>query len=306
MCDPRLPLGDVLIAADRLAVGFTTMPAFILYLSFDPTSNALVADPPKYETNICAPFKGVHCGHEQHLIIPFNGIYCISLVQTLNKTASLIYSDMAAHIKCEVGPEQAKFLATRPPSIYHYNRTHYPGTVVHGQTRLKNRYYEWRNLHHLHLDLLSAVHATLTPEQSRDCNEADLCFILIENDKALPAWVNRSAFFLQMAPFCNPFLTQHESTYLRSAASYFCFYGYEHTTNIIDHVLQLTVPDEDVIYILLQDLLLNDLSCTGVKPLASLGDILALHECKHHEEFVIFRPGLANTFEDVHHYVNSA
>ncbi|KAG1797840.1 uncharacterized protein HD556DRAFT_1440799 [Suillus plorans] len=305
-CDPHLPLGDVLIAADRLAVGFTTMPTFISYLSFDPTSNALVADPPKYETNIRMPYKGVHCGREQRATLPFNGTYRISTVQSLNSTASLIYSDMAAHIKREVGPEQAKFLATRPPSIYHYNRSHYPGTVVRGQTRLENRYYEWRNLRRLHLDLISAVHATLTPEQSKDCNDADLCVIIVENDKALPAWVNRSAFFLQTAPFCNPFLTRHESTYLRSAASYFRFYGYEHTTNIIDHVLQLTVPDENVVYILLQHLLLDDLSRTGVKPLSSIGNILALHERKHREEFVIFQPGFASTFKDAQHYANSA
>lgn len=281
------------------------MPTLLAYLSFDPTSNALVADPPKYETDICTPFKGVHCGREQHTTLLFNGIYRISTVQTLNSAASLIYSDMAAHIKHEVGPEQAKFLAICPPSIYHYNCSHYPGIVVWGQTHLENHYYKWQNLSHIHLDLLSAVHTMLTPEQSKDCNKADLCIISVENDKALPAWVNHSAFFLQMAPFCNLFLTWHKSTYLHLAASYFHFYGYEHMTNIIDHVLQLTLPDEDIVYILLQHLLLNDLLRTGVKPLSSLGRILALHECKHCKEFVIFRPGFMSTFKDMQHYANS-
>ncbi|KAG1784463.1 uncharacterized protein HD556DRAFT_1451750 [Suillus plorans] len=181
-CDPHLPLGDVLIAADHLMVGYTTMPDIIAYLSFEPLSNTMVADPPTYT--------------------------------------------------------------------------------------------------------------------SKDCNETDMCLILIEDDKVLPAWVNCAAFLLQTSPFCNPFVTRQESAYLRSAAGYFRFYGYEHTSNIIDHILQLTVPDEDVVHILLQELLLDNLFCTNIKPHSSLGSILALHERKHHQDFVMFQPGPARTYKD--------
>jgi hypothetical protein len=300
-------LGDILIAADRRAVSYFAMPDFLPYVSFDAVSNALVADPPKYETVIREPYRGVHCGRDQCTTIPFNGIYRASAIHTLNLTAALIISETSAHTTREVGAEQAKFLAVRPPSIYHYNNPQYPGRVVRGQTRLQNRYFEWRSFRRLHLDILTAVHASLTPEQSRDCNEADLCLIIIEDDKALPAWVNHAAFLLQTAPFCNPFLTRHESAYLRSAAGYFRFYGYEHSANLIDCILQLTVPDEDIIYILLQELLLDDLFRTNIRPLANLGTIFATHERKHRQEFAVFRPGPASAFEDFPQYeINGA
>ncbi|KAG2743068.1 hypothetical protein P692DRAFT_20821629 [Suillus brevipes Sb2] len=240
--DPQLPLGDILIAADRRAVSYFAMPDFLPYVSFDAVSNALVADPPKYET---------------HTTIPFNGIYCTSAIHTLNLTAALIISETSAHTTCEVGAEQAKFLAVCPPSIYYYNNPQYPERVVRGQTRLQNRYFEWRSFRRLHLDILMAVHASLTSEQSRDCNEADLCLIIIEDDKALPAW--------------------------------------------------LTVPDEDIIYILLQELLLDDLFRTNIQPLANLGTIFATHKRKHQQEFAVFRPGPASAFEDFPQYeINGA
>ncbi|KAG1868221.1 hypothetical protein C8R48DRAFT_671655 [Suillus tomentosus] len=301
-CDSQLPLGDVLIAADRITVGYTAMPDIIAYLSFEPLSNAMVADPPTYTVNVPEPFRGVHCGRDYRIALPFNGLFRPPSVHALNLTAALICSELDAHNSHEAGPEQAKFLAARPPTIYHYNKPNYPGAVVRGQSRLESRYYEWRNLRRLHLELLTAVHATLTPEQSKDCNETDVCLILIEDDKALPAWVNCAAFLLQTSPFCNPFVTRHESAYLRSAAGYFRFYGYEHTSNMIDRVLQLTVPDEDVVHILLQELLLDNLFRTNIKPHSSLGSILALHERKHRQDFVMFRPGPAGTYEDPQHY----
>ncbi|KAG2067776.1 hypothetical protein BDR04DRAFT_1158671 [Suillus decipiens] len=59
--DPQMPLGDVLIAADCLTVHSFAMPNLIHYVSFDPTSNAMVTDPPTYKTPIQVPFHGVHC-----------------------------------------------------------------------------------------------------------------------------------------------------------------------------------------------------------------------------------------------------
>ncbi|KAG1793820.1 hypothetical protein EV424DRAFT_1603770 [Suillus variegatus] len=172
-CDSQLPLGDVLIAADRITVGYTAMPDIIAYLSFEPLSNAMVADPPTYTVNVPEPFRGVHCGRDYRIALPFNGLFRPPSVHTLNLTAALICSELDAHNSREAGPEQAKFLAARPPTIYHYNKPNYPGAVVRGQSRLETRYYEWRNLRRLHLELLTAVHATLTPEQSKDCNETD-------------------------------------------------------------------------------------------------------------------------------------
>ncbi|KAG1806032.1 hypothetical protein EV424DRAFT_1577928 [Suillus variegatus] len=71
-CDSQLPLGDVLIAADRITVGYTAMPDIIAYLSFEPLSNAMVADPPTYTVNVPEPFRGVHCGRDYRIALPFN------------------------------------------------------------------------------------------------------------------------------------------------------------------------------------------------------------------------------------------
>ncbi|KAG1774938.1 hypothetical protein EV702DRAFT_1047265 [Suillus placidus] len=253
--DPQLPLGNILIAADHRAVSFINMPNFLPYVSFDPISNAMIADPPTYDTAIQAPFRGVHCGRNYRANIPFNSIYRASPIHTLNLTATLITTESMAHTTCEVGLEQAKFLAVRPPSIYHFNKPQYPGAVVRGQTCLQNWYFEWRNFRHLHLDLITAVHSTLTPEQSRDCNEVDICLILIEADKVLPAW--------------------------------------------------LTVPDEDVMYILLQELLLDDLFRTNIKPLANLGTIFATHERRHQQDFAVFRPEPVSAYEGTVQYENN-
>jgi hypothetical protein len=125
---------------------------------------------------------------------------------------------------------------------------------------------------------------------------------LIEGDRALPAWVSRTAFLLQHAPFCNPFLTRTESTYLRSAAGYFRFFGFEGVTRAIDQILQMTVPDEDVVYILLQDFLLDDLRHTRIKSESSVGSILSVHERQHRQDLAIFRPGCAAAFEDPKYY----
>ncbi|KAG1896718.1 uncharacterized protein F5891DRAFT_1192840 [Suillus fuscotomentosus] len=213
-CDPQLPLGDMLIAANHITVGYKAMPNIIAYLSFEPLSNAMVADPPTYTVNVLEPFRGVHCGRDYQIALPFNGLFCPPSVHALNLTAALICSELDAHNSRKVGPEQAKFLAARPLTIYHYNKPNYPGAVVRGQSRLESRYYEGRNLRHLHLELLTAVHTTLTPEQSKDYNETDMCLILIEDDKALPTWVNRAVFLLQTSPFCNPFVFLSVCLYL--------------------------------------------------------------------------------------------
>ncbi|KAG1866485.1 hypothetical protein DFJ58DRAFT_723982 [Suillus subalutaceus] len=238
---PHETLGDFLIAKDKKGPSTNAMPSFIHVLTFDATTHSMIADPPSYDTAISSPYRGVHL-------------------------AASIVTETSEHTVREVSKEKSRYLANRPPAIYHYNHADYPSHVVTRTDTTWSRYFAWRRICRLHTDLLKQVQSALTTEQAKDCNDHDLCIILIERNHALPAWVNRAAFLMQHAPFCNPFLTRHEATFLHLASSYLHFYGYGDATRAIDHVLQLTVPDEDVVNILLQELLLDTSTALGLSP----------------------------------------
>ncbi|KAG1876939.1 hypothetical protein C8R48DRAFT_768506 [Suillus tomentosus] len=299
-------LCELLVANDIKECVGHSMPSLVCAFSFDAVSNSMIADLPTYHTDIPHPYRGLHCGCDYRPTIPFNGTYRASFVRTALVSAANVAAKIMDHNVQQVGSERTRFLLMHPPGIYHYNHSDYPARVMRSPTRLWSRYFAWRQLRRLHAKLIEEIYCILTPDQAKDCNEPDVCIILVERDCALPAWVNRASFLLQHAPFANPFLTRNESAFLRSASSYLRFYGYDESSRAIDNILQMTVPDEDIVGILLQELFLDELFGTRVKAEESLGKIFAIHERKHRQDFGIQRPGSVHVFEDTDYFVSKS
>ncbi|KAG1758322.1 hypothetical protein EDD22DRAFT_956997 [Suillus occidentalis] len=96
----------------------------------------------------------------------------------------------------------------------------------------------------------------------------------------IPASVTYTTFFLQLCPAANPLFSYEEVAFLCSAAGLFCFFGYFTLVDAINDLLQHPLPDEDVIFNLLQNYLLDNLHGTGITPLSSINLLLTAAETK--------------------------
>jgi hypothetical protein len=96
----------------------------------------------------------------------------------------------------------------------------------------------------------------------------------------IPTSMTHTTFFLQLCPTVNPLFSYEEVAFLRSAAGLFCFFGYFTLADAIDNLLQHPLPDEDVIFTLLQQYLLDDLRGTGVTPIRNINAVLTAVESK--------------------------
>jgi hypothetical protein len=118
-----------------------------------------------------------------------------------------------------------------------------------------------------------------------------IVLIIIDGVRCIPASVTRATFFMQLCPAANPLFTYEEVAFLRSAAGLFRFFGYFTLADAIDDLLQRPLPDEDVIFDLLQNYLLDDLRGTGVTPLRNINFLLSVAESKLERSATIKRVG---------------
>ncbi|KIK32304.1 hypothetical protein CY34DRAFT_19144 [Suillus luteus UH-Slu-Lm8-n1] len=212
--------------------------------------------------------------------LPFHGTYDTLTSQRLMALCRFLSSSMAAQSVRELGLDGAALHVTRPSAIFHYGTTTYQDHVPRGCSRLHSRIFELKNMRSTARTILQLTHATLTPLQSQECMQDQLILIVVDGVRCIPASVTRTTFFLQLCPSANPLFAYEEIAFLRSAAGLFRFFGYFTLADAIDDLLQRPLPDEDVIFTLLQNYLLDDLRGTGVVPLNNINQLLTAAESK--------------------------
>ncbi|KAG2119715.1 uncharacterized protein F5147DRAFT_767189 [Suillus discolor] len=216
-----------------------------------------------------------------------------SPVQTHRLTAltRFLTGAMASQSIRELGIEKAAFHTTRPSAIFHYDTSTYNLHVPRGTSRLHTRMYELKNMRTTARNILQQTHATLTPFQSQDCSQEQLLLIVVDGVRCIPASVNRATFFHQLCPSANPLFSYEEVAFLRLAAGLFRFFRYFILADAIDDLLQCSLPDKDIIFILLQNYLLDDLRGTNVVPTTSTKFVLSLAEAKYNRDYDAKRVG---------------
>jgi hypothetical protein len=223
--------------------------------------------------------------------LPFHGVYDLVTSQRLIALCRFLSRTMTAQSVHELGLEGTALHNTRPSAIFHYDTSAYNKCVPRGSSRMHSRIYELKNMHTTARSILQLTHATLTPVQSQECLQEQLILIVVDGVRCIPASVTRTTFFLQLCPPANPLFTYEEVAFLRSAAGLFRFFGYFTLADTIDDLLQRPLPDEDVIFNLLQNYLLDDLRGTGVTPLTSINFLLTAAESKLERDATIKRVG---------------
>ncbi|KAG1735825.1 hypothetical protein EDB19DRAFT_1910554 [Suillus lakei] len=188
---------------------------------------------------------------------------------------------MAAQTTWELGLELASFHIACPSSVFHYDTIDYPKFVPCGCTRLHTRMFELQNMRTTARTILQLIHTTLTPAQSHETLLDQIFIIVVDGVRCIPATVNRATFFLQLCPSSNPLFTLEETATIRTAAGIFRFYRKFQLADTLDDLLELSLPDEDVVHDLLQNHLLDDLCGTSVVPSVSTNHILKLAEAQH-------------------------
>ncbi|KAG1850978.1 hypothetical protein C8R48DRAFT_676590 [Suillus tomentosus] len=231
------------------------------------------------------PFGIQYCEHSYEPL-PFHGSYDLFTTQRLVALCRTLTGSMASQAVQELGLEKAAFHTTRPSAIYHYHTSSYYEHVPRGKSRLCTRITDLRNMRVMARNVLQLVHATLTPSQSQECMEEQIILLIIDGVRCIPASVNRAAFFMQLCPAANPLFTLEEFAYLRTAAGLFRFFGHFTIADAVDDLLQRSLPDEDIVYTLLQNYSLDDLRGTGVSPSKSLKYLLNVAEawCENSSE----------------------
>ena len=97
-----------------------------------------------------------------------------------------------------------------------------------------------------------------------------------------PVKLPHGEFFQQFAPTANPLFTVAETGFLRSASGILRFYGQVGVSNLIDNILQTTLPDEDLIATLLTYGHLDDQSEMTLRNNLIKGDSGIYFETAHH------------------------
>ncbi|KIJ06603.1 hypothetical protein PAXINDRAFT_20210 [Paxillus involutus ATCC 200175] len=230
-----------------------------------------------------SPFSAPHSLSYSEPPLPFTGSYNYANVKSALACAEHIDEELDMLNYCDLGTcVAADQLQKRPPSIYYCQEDSYTLHVPRGHIPFKDLYSDYRRIRRLHTDLLQATHAVLTPQQSLECQQETIYAILVEGTLNTPVRLIRSAFYQQCAPAANPFFTNDEIAYLRTAVGFLRFYFETSLANTIDLVLQRTVADEDVVHSLLLDFHLDDLAGTCRTPAGRLESVLAIAEQFRH------------------------
>ncbi|KIJ58679.1 hypothetical protein HYDPIDRAFT_33947 [Hydnomerulius pinastri MD-312] len=207
---------------------------------FDGRSAALTP-PPTH-----SPFYPPHAGSAGQYNVLFNGRF--------DKHATL----------------QTNVLEACPPSIYFNQADTYPLRVFRGKTSPRYLFNEYRRFWQLLLGLIRSVHASLTPQQSAECQDEFIYAILIEEHLNTMFRVSRADFYQHCTPSANPFLTLEEVAYLHTAVGFYRFYSQFNLTDLVDDLLQASIADEDYAHTLLLDYHLDNLFDTDIEPQSRL------------------------------------
>ncbi|KIJ60708.1 hypothetical protein HYDPIDRAFT_31930, partial [Hydnomerulius pinastri MD-312] len=226
--------------------------------------------------------------------LPFGGQFNNIAVASALFCGQFIHSELETLTRREIGDANYIKLLAHPPSIYYGRLGSYPLCVPRGSIPIRFRLPILKRIRQLMCNFIQNVHSVLPPPLSANCYEAFMYVIATDGDKSIPMVVHRGDFFQHRYPSANPFLSLAETGYLRSAAGYFRFYGAFDLADTIDDLLQLTVPDEDVVSTLLHEYHLDRLYGTGVYAVSSLDDRCALTERMRQEQRQFYQDNAAN------------
>ena len=150
------------------------------------------------------------------------------------------------------------YITSYPPSVYFGRTTAYK---LHMYCADMDYHACIKDLHCFHADmynLLHTLHAILTLEQSTECMKSDMLLLAFDGVISVPVFVHQGEFFQQCMPSANPFLTLEETGFTQSTCRLLWFYGEHKLADIINQVLELTLPDGDLITQFLHQFLLDD------------------------------------------------
>ncbi|KAN0094783.1 hypothetical protein V8E55_003070, partial [Tylopilus felleus] len=94
--------------------------------------------------------------------------------------------------------------------------------------------------------------------------------LVADGNLCAPIILHRGEFFQHITPSTNPFFMIEEAGYIRMAMGILRFYGITDIPRIINEILIMLFPDEDLISTLLLEYHLEDLTNTSLVPTSSL------------------------------------
>jgi len=155
------------------------------------------------------------------------------------------------------------------------------------------------DLRQFHTDTYSMLHAVLailTLPQAADCLQEAVTVLFLNGTTFAPASVHWGEFFQQRAPCANPLFTLKEVGFLRSASGTLHFFGEIELADLIDQLLQVPLPDKDLVTQLLHNFHLDDpesvAGCRTAEPCSLYVD---MHRLRSKQEDYYWRYGDADT-----------
>ena len=142
-------------------------------------------------------------------------------------------------------------MAKYPTPIYFGQTSGYELHIYRGHTRYGTSPPELRKLWADALNLMHVLHLVLTPHWATKCLDDDIQVYFIDGNTCTSVYLNRGEFFQQHAPTVNPLFSIEETRFIWLVCRLLSYYGETKLTRVVDLILQLPLPDEDLIASLL-------------------------------------------------------
>lgn len=238
------------------AIRFTQIPfthfAFETTSSFIPSPSSLIKElqaPAEFDLKYCTP--------------PFNGAFN-SLFLTILKFHAvnfhgmlLIYIQVKCNATGQVGNSES-FLHF-PPSIYFAWQPNYPFHILRSDKEPGSHLWDLHQ-HYTHaVTLIHSLHALFTLKQSANCVDEDIEVMFTNGNLCTLVTLYQGEFYQQLAPLANPLYSLFDPGYICSVCGILHFYGKTNITQILDEILVILYPDEDLMATLLMHYHLDNL-----------------------------------------------
>jgi hypothetical protein len=214
---------------------------------FDGTGHNVLTEPPPTTGFIPATES-----NSDYTPPPFSGVFPPQYLEPANFYATCLYNNHRRYLEDSTGQSSTTELLTRFPAPVYFGRTSaYELHVYRGSTNYRLTLPVLRQLRGDALTLIHAIHALLTPHQAAECLEEDIQVLFVDGNTCAEVHLNRGHFFQQRAPSANPLFSIEETGFMRTACGYLRYYGETELARVIDLILQLPLPDEDLVASLL-------------------------------------------------------
>ncbi|KAN0078277.1 hypothetical protein V8E55_010334 [Tylopilus felleus] len=252
------------------AARFTQIP--FTRFTFNGTKSYMLS-PPSSIKELQAPAKF----DPEYFTPPFNGMFNSLFLAILRFRAVNFHSTLLTDIQAEcnavgeVGNNET-FLRF-PPSMSDKE----PGSCL----------WDFRQHHTRAVTLIHSLHVLLILEQSAECTREDIEVMFADSNLCTPVTLHRGKFYQQLTPTANPFYSLTKAGYIHSACGILCFYGETDIARILDEILVMPYPNEDLVATLLTHYHLDNMVGTYIIPNFSLQQIydIAKKTCNKQRRF---------------------